>query len=44
MRSDKSEKATRFVLSLICFTAYISLFIAVIATAFNTGQYNFILS
>jgi hypothetical protein len=37
MKPDKSEKVTRFLLSLICFTAYISLFIAVIANAFNTN-------
>jgi hypothetical protein len=44
MRPDNREKASRFLLSLICFTAYISLFIALIANAFNTDPYHFILS
>jgi hypothetical protein len=44
MKPDKNEKATRFVLSLICFTAYISLFFAVIANAFNAHPYGFLMS
>lgn len=37
MKSEKGEKITRFLLSLICFTAYIFLFIAVMASAFDTN-------
>ena len=44
MKPDKREKIGRFLLSLICFTAYIALFIAVMAQAFNTDAYHFILS
>jgi hypothetical protein len=36
MKPEKNEKVVRFLLSLACFTAYIALFIAVIASAFNT--------
>ena len=35
--STKREKTTRVVLSLVCFTAYISLFIAVVASAFQVS-------
>lgn len=38
----KREKATQFVLSLICFTVYISLFTAATASAFNVTPYHFI--
>lgn len=38
----KREKATRFVLSLICFTAYISLLGAMLASAFNAGLGSFL--
>lgn len=44
MKPDKSEKVTRIMLSLICFTAYISLFIALIASAFNVNPYRFLMS
>lgn len=44
MRPDKREMVGRFLLSLICFTAYISLFIALIANAFNTDPNHIILS
>lgn len=42
MKSERGEKVTRVLLSLICFTAYISFFIAVIANAFNTDPYRFL--
>jgi hypothetical protein len=38
MKSEKGEKVKRFLLSLICFTAYISLFIVVMANAISTGS------
>jgi hypothetical protein len=44
MKQDKREKATRFVLSLICFTAYIALCITVTASALNTNPYSFLRS
>lgn len=44
MKPDKSERISRFLLSLISFTVYIALFIAVMAKAFNTDLYHFILS
>lgn len=44
MKPDKSETISRFLLSLICFTAYISLLVVVIANAFNTDPYHFLLS
>lgn len=44
MKLDKREKVSWFLLTLICFTAYIALFIAVIANAFNTDSSHFILS
>ncbi len=40
MKPDKRETITRFVLSLICFTAYISCFFAVMASALNTAAHN----
>lgn len=40
----KRQKVSWPLLSLICFTAYISLFIAVTAHSFNTDPYHFILS
>ena len=43
MKSEKSERIIRFLLSLICFTVYIFLFNAVIAYAFNTNLYHFLL-
>lgn len=43
MKTEKSEKISRFLLSLICFTVYISIFSAVLAKAFNTNFYQFLL-
>lgn len=42
MKPDAREKGTRLVLSLICFTAYIALFVAVIANAFKTSLHSFL--
>jgi hypothetical protein len=44
MKHGKRETVTRFVLSLICFTAYIALCIAVTASALNTSPYSFLRS
>ena len=44
MKPESREKVGRFLLSLICFTAYIALFIALIANAFGADPYHFILS
>lgn len=44
MKLEKDGKWTQLLLSLICFTAYISLFIAVIAKAFSTNAYGLLLS
>ena len=43
MKSEQSEKITRFLLSLICFVMYISLLSAVLAKTFNTNLYHFLL-
>jgi hypothetical protein len=43
MKSEKSEKITRFLLSFICFTAYIFLFVAVMANAYGTNLNHFLL-
>jgi len=39
MKPDKNETVVRFVLSLICFAAYISCFFAVIGSAVNTSSH-----
>jgi hypothetical protein len=43
MKPEKNEKVTRLLLSLLCFTAYIFLFIAVIANAFNARAHDLLL-
>jgi hypothetical protein len=40
MKSENDEKITRLLLSLICFTVYISFFSAVLASAFNTNLFH----
>ncbi|HWS90236.1 MAG TPA: hypothetical protein VN282_24920 [Pyrinomonadaceae bacterium] len=35
--SSRGEMLARLVLSLVCFTAYISLFVAVVTSAFDTS-------
>lgn len=42
MVPQTKEKVTRYALSAICFTAYLFLFLAVMANAFNTSVSNFI--
>ena len=44
MKHEAYQKLGQFLLSLICFAAYLFLFIAVIADALNTNVYDFILS
>lgn len=50
MKTNKNVKANRngmtarVVLSLICFTAYIALFVVATANSFNTNLYSFLLS
>jgi hypothetical protein len=44
MKPHRNKKATRYVLSLICFTAYIALFVAATASALNTNPYSFLIS
>jgi hypothetical protein len=39
MKSEKSQKVERFVLSLICFTVYISLFVVAMASAFGASSH-----
>lgn len=41
MKATKRETIARYVLSLICFTAYISCFIVVMASAINTSAHDF---
>jgi len=43
MKSEALEKLGRFLLSLICFTAYLFLFAAVIANTLDTNVYDFLL-
>lgn len=43
MKPGANQKLSQFLLSLICFTAYIFFFIAVLAKTFNTPLYDFIL-
>ena len=43
MKHKTNEKIGRLLLSLICFTAYICLFVAVIANALDTNLYRFLL-
>lgn len=43
MKSEAFERLGRFLLSLICFTAYLFLFAAVIANTTNTSLHDFVL-
>lgn len=42
MRPDKNKKVTGFFLILICYAAFVSLFIVAAADAFNTDPYHFL--
>lgn len=39
----KSEKFTKFMLTIICFIVYMCIFAAVMANAFNTNLHHFLL-
>lgn len=43
MKAETSEKLTKFLLSVICITAYLFLSAAMIATTLDTNVYNFLL-
>lgn len=43
MKSTTNEKIARYLLSFVCFTAYLFLFFAVIASAYHTDAYHFLL-
>jgi hypothetical protein len=44
MVPQTKEKIARYALSIVCFTAYLFLFLAVMANAFHTSVSHFILS
>jgi hypothetical protein len=44
MKSKIIENITRYLLSFVCFTAYLFLFLAVIANAYRTNVFDFLLS
>jgi hypothetical protein len=39
MKPETTDKLTRFLLTLICFTVYMCAFVTVIANAFRTNAY-----
>ena len=43
MKPEMNEKLSRFLMSMICFTAYLFLFVAVIASALGTNLRDFLL-
>lgn len=43
MKAEASEKLTRYLLSVVCITAYIFLCVAVIASALNANLHDFVL-
>jgi hypothetical protein len=43
MKSEKKETAIRWLLNLICFVGYIALLNAIVANAFDTNLYHFLL-
>jgi hypothetical protein len=42
LKPENAERITRFMLSLICFTVYLSLFVAVLANAFTPNPQYFL--
>ena len=40
MKSDTTEKITRYLISLVCFTAYFALLLALFASAHRTSLHN----
>ncbi|HEX5731598.1 MAG TPA: hypothetical protein VF131_02095 [Blastocatellia bacterium] len=42
MKFEGDQKLIRFLLTIICITAYLFFFIAVLADTFNTNLYDFV--